>query len=81
VPSPPPNQKPSNAPIFVHSSAGIHRQKEKPAGGSGLFLTKGERELEAPMQGEAMTHQEAAAGALSGRDGAKRGGVTTSRGK
>jgi hypothetical protein len=81
VPSPPPDQKPSNAPIFVYSSAGIHRQKEKPAGGGGLFLTKGEWELEAPTQGEAMMRREAAAGALSGRGGAKRGDVTTSRGK
>ncbi len=46
-----------------------------------MFLKKGERELEAPMQGKAMTRQEAAAGALSGRGGAKRGDVTTSRGK
>ncbi len=81
MPSPPPDQKPSNAPIFVHSSAGIHGQKEKPAGGGGLFLTKGERELEAPTRGEAMTCREAAACALSGRGGAKRGDVTTSRGK
>jgi hypothetical protein len=77
----PPDQKPSNAPIFVHSSAGIHPQKEKPSGGGGLFLKKGERELEAPTQGEAMTRQEAAVGALSGRGGAKRGDVTTNRGK
>jgi hypothetical protein len=44
-------------------------------------LSKGERELEALMRGEAMMHQEAAAGALSGRGGAKRGDATTSRGK
>ncbi len=41
-------------------------------------MKKVERELEAPMQGEAMTRREAAAGALSGRGGAKRGDVTTS---
>jgi hypothetical protein len=44
-------------------------------------LTKGERELEAPTQGEVMMHQEAAVGALSGRGGVKRGNVKTSRGK
>ncbi len=33
----------------VHSSAGVHRPKENPDDGGGLFLTKGERELEAPM--------------------------------
>jgi hypothetical protein len=44
-------------------------------------LTKGERELEAPTRGEAMTHQVAVAGTLSGRGGAKRGDVTTSQGK
>jgi hypothetical protein len=44
-------------------------------------LTKGERALEAPTQGEAMTCPEAATGVLSGRGFAKRGDVTTSRGK
>jgi hypothetical protein len=44
-------------------------------------LKKGERELEAPTRGEAMTRREAAAGALSGRGGVERGDVTTSRGK
>jgi hypothetical protein len=44
-------------------------------------MKKGERELVALMRGEAMTHREAAAGELSGRGGAKRGDVTTSRGK
>jgi hypothetical protein len=44
-------------------------------------LTKRERELEVPMQGEAMTCREVAAGALSGRGGAKREDVTTSWGK
>ncbi len=33
------------------------------------------------MQGEAMTHQEAAAGTLSGRGGVTRGDATTSWGK
>jgi hypothetical protein len=47
----------------------------------GLFLTKGEREFEAPTRGEVMTRREAAAGTLSGRGSAKRGDVTTSRGK
>ncbi len=44
-------------------------------------MKKGERELEALTRGEAMARQEAAAGALSGKGGAKRGDVTTSRGK
>ncbi len=33
------------------------------------------------MRGEAMTCRETAVGALSGKGGAKRGNVTTSRGK
>jgi hypothetical protein len=44
-------------------------------------LTKGERELEAPTRGEAMTRREVAVGAFSGRGGAKRGNVTTSQGE
>ncbi len=44
-------------------------------------MKKGERELEVPTQGEAMTRREATAGTLSGRGGAKRGDVTTSQGK
>jgi hypothetical protein len=64
----------------THPLASIVK-KEKPAGGGGFFLKKGERELEAPTRGEAMTRQEAAAGALSSRGGAKRDDVTTSRGK
>ncbi len=37
---PPPDQKPSNAPIFVHSSAGVHCPKGKPAGGGWVILDK-----------------------------------------
>jgi hypothetical protein len=37
---PPPDQKPSNAPIFVHSSAGIQHPKEKPSGGGWGILNK-----------------------------------------
>jgi hypothetical protein len=56
-------------------------QKKSLPGVGRVFLTKGERKLEASMGGEAMTHREAAGGVLSGRGGATRGDATTSRGK
>jgi hypothetical protein len=37
---PPPNQKPSNAPVFVHSSAGVQHPKEKLARGGWGILDK-----------------------------------------
>jgi hypothetical protein len=66
--------------LSTHPLASIIQKKSLTWAG-GLFLTKGKRELEVLMQGEAMTRQEAAAGALSSRGGAKRGNATTSRGK
>ncbi len=36
----PPDQKPSNAPIFVHSTAGVHCPKEKPARGGWVIFDK-----------------------------------------
>jgi hypothetical protein len=56
-------------------------QKKSLPGVGGVFLTKGKRELVAPMQGEAMTHREVVAGKLSGRGGMMRGDATTIRGK
>jgi hypothetical protein len=57
----PTNQKPSIAPIFVHSSAGVRRPKEKPNGVGGVFLTRGEQEVVAPAQDEATVRREALA--------------------
>jgi hypothetical protein len=54
----PTNQKPSNAPIFVHSSAGTRHPKEKPGGAGGVFLTRGKREVKAPVRGEVTARQE-----------------------
>jgi hypothetical protein len=79
--STPTNQKTSIAPIFVNSSAGIQRLKEKLAGlgVGGVFLTRGEWEVVAPARGEATVHHEAAAGALSGVGSATRGDAKTAR--
>jgi hypothetical protein len=38
--STPTNQKPSTAPIFFHSSAGVQVRKEKPAGGKWAISSK-----------------------------------------
>ncbi len=38
--STPTDQKPSIAPIFVHTSTGVQRPKEKPAGGGWAILNK-----------------------------------------
>jgi hypothetical protein len=38
--STPTDQKPSNSPIFVHSSAGARRPKAKAAGGGWSILNK-----------------------------------------
>jgi hypothetical protein len=56
-------------------------QKKSLLGAGGVLLTKGEQGFEAPAQGEAKAHQEAAASALRGRGGGTRGDATTSRGK
>ncbi len=66
--------------LSTHPLASSVQKKSLPGAGR-VFLTKGERELEAPTRGKAMTHQEAAAGALSGRSDAMRGDATTSQGK
>jgi hypothetical protein len=56
--STPINQKPSNAPIFVNSASGALRPKESRPGAGGIFLTRGEREVEVSARGEATARQE-----------------------
>jgi hypothetical protein len=77
--SSPTDQKPSIAPIFVHSSPGVECPKEKPAGAGGIvFLTRGKREVVVPVRGEAKARQEVAVGASRGIGGAMRGNATPS---
>jgi hypothetical protein len=56
-------------------------QKKSLPGAGGVFLTRGEREVVAPAQGEETVCQEAGTGASRGRGGAMRGVATTSPGK
>jgi hypothetical protein len=79
--STPTDQKPSIAPIFVHSSTGIWHLKEKPVRAGGVFLSRGKWEILAMARGEATARREVAAGTLRGVGGATRGDATTSRGK
>jgi hypothetical protein len=56
-------------------------QKKILLGVGGVFLIRGKWEVEEPAQGETTAHQEAAAGASRGQNGATRDDATTSRGK
>ncbi len=56
-------------------------QKKSLLGAGDVFLTRGKRDVKAPVQGEAAVRQEAAAGTPRGRGGAMRGNATTSQGK
>ncbi len=56
-------------------------QKKSLQGVGGVFLTKGEWELEVPAQGEATVRLELAASASRSRGGVTRGDATTSLGK